>query len=255
MTRPRSKAGNSFPKNINSATATIKQTRKNETMKTSFRYPIVCAALFAAATLSSCSSEKESENTSTQGTAAEGAAAGSTSAQTQGGPMRHVDTQHVVVNATVTDINQDTREVTLRGPDGNEFTVVAGDDVRRLDEVRVGDMVRVDYTTTIVAELREATPEEAAAPFTVTDLTSRSGNRMPAASGNVRQYRVVTTVQAIDPANQTITVKGPHGHMLTARAANPANLARVSVGDTVVLTYTEGVALTLVRMNSNQSSP
>ena len=163
--------------------------------------------------------------------------------------MRRVETQHVVVTAVVTDIDMADREVTLRGQDGKEFTITVSDAVQRLDEVKVGDWVRVDYYASVVAELRAATPEEAAAPLTVTDVTGRAPNTLPPSAGTVRQYRVVTTVQSIDTDNQTVTVRGPRGHTLTARAANPENLAKINVGDTIVITYTEGVAVSLVKVN------
>jgi hypothetical protein len=155
----------------------------------------------------------------------------------------------MVATAVVTDIDQANREVTLRGQDGNEFTVTVSDAVRRLDEVRVGDTVRVDYYSSVAAELRPPTAEEAANPFMVTDITGRAPSDLPPAAGTVRQYRVVTVVQAVNLANQTVTVRGPRGHTLTATAANPANLAKIHVGDNVVITYTEGVAISLEKVN------
>src|SRR5687767_11484032 len=52
----------------------------------------------------------------------------------------------VNVTATVTDINQSKRKVTLLGPDGKKFTVKVGPEAINLDQVRVGDQVKATVT-------------------------------------------------------------------------------------------------------------
>ncbi len=47
--------------------------------------------------------------------------------------------------ATVQSIDQTTREVTLRYPDGSVSTFVAGDEVRNLAQVKNGDVVLMEY--------------------------------------------------------------------------------------------------------------
>ena len=47
--------------------------------------------------------------------------------------------------ATVQAIDQSTRMVTLKGPKGNSITFKAGDDVRNLAQVKVGDLVTFTY--------------------------------------------------------------------------------------------------------------
>ena len=53
----------------------------------------------------------------------------------------------VTASATVTAIDMNTRQVTMRGAGGNTFTVVAGPEVRNLSQVRVGDTVTSTTTT------------------------------------------------------------------------------------------------------------
>ena len=47
--------------------------------------------------------------------------------------------------ATVTAVNQSTRMVTLKGPEGNSVTFKASDEVRNLAQVKVGDEVKFAY--------------------------------------------------------------------------------------------------------------
>ncbi len=64
----------------------------------------------------------------------------------------------------------------------------------------------------------------------------------PTTSG-LKQYRVVKTLEGLDRPTQTITVKGPRGHYLTARVADPSRLTKVRIGENVVIPCTEALAL------------
>ena len=61
----------------------------------------------------------------------------------------------VTVMGTVTEINTETREITLMGSDGGLMTVTAGEEVERFDEIAVDDIIEFDYYTYIKAEFRE----------------------------------------------------------------------------------------------------
>ena len=57
--------------------------------------------------------------------------------------------------------------------------------------------------------------------------------------------RVRGTVAAVDKENKTITLKGPRGRTLTFDVQDPTKLDAVKVGDPVVGTYLEAVAVQL----------
>jgi hypothetical protein len=102
-----------------------------------------------------------------------------TTARADGDSQLEAREREMTVNATaeVTAIDHAKRQVTLKGPEGNEVTVIAGDQV-----------------------------------------------------------------------NKTITVQGPLGGLLTAPVRDPNVLATLKIGDTLVLTYTEAVALSLEKV-------
>ena len=56
---------------------------------------------------------------------------------------------------------------------------------------------------------------------------------------------ITVAITAIDPTVPSVTFKGPQGNSRTIKIKDPAKLQGVSVGDTVQLTYTEAVALTI----------
>ena len=53
----------------------------------------------------------------------------------------------IMLSATVTAVNQETREVTLKGADGKELAITVGEEVKNLPQVAVGDQVEVAYTS------------------------------------------------------------------------------------------------------------
>jgi len=194
-------------------------------MKTAFRYAILLTALLTAS---------QSPSLLAQETAAP-----------KDAPMGRVAAMHATLSAEVSAIDLAKREVTLKGPQGNEVTLTAGEAVKRLDQVKVGDFVRVDYLVSVAAELRPPTPEEAQHPLVIMDAAGRAAADSAPAGGVARQFKVVTTIEALNRPEQTITVKGPLGHSLTARVADPDILTKFHIGDTIVIVYTEALALSL----------
>jgi hypothetical protein len=92
---------------------------------------------------------------------------------------------------------------------------------------------------------REPTTEEKQAPLTVLGGLARAPQGTEPAGGGLHQIKAVTTVEGIDLPTQTVTLKGPRGNYVTVRAEDPENLKKLRVGDTIVVTYTEALAVSL----------
>ena len=52
-------------------------------------------------------------------------------------------------------------------------------------------------------------------------------------------------VTAIDRANSTVTLRGPQGNTRTILVREPRRLEGVNVGDQIVITYTEALAVSV----------
>ena len=202
-------------------------------MKTSAYYPIAFAALLAASQTASLWAQETPESKS--------------------GPMGRLEAIHAMVTAEVTAVDPATRQVTLKGPEGNEMTVTCGDAVKRFNEVKPGDFVRVDYLVSIAAEVRKPTAEEAKHPLQIMDAAGRAPTDMAPAAGVARQFKVVTTIEALDRRNQTVTVKGPMGRYLTARVADPERLTKVRIGENIVIVFTEAMAVSLDKVQKKSN--
>ncbi len=159
----------------------------------------------------------------------------------------------VSITASVEAIDHKTREVTLKGPLGNTVTFTVDQRVKRLKEVKVGDLVEADYYVSVAAELRKPTPDEEKNPIVLLEAASRAPQGTSPAGGGLRRFKVVTTVEGLDRPTETITLKGPGGNYLTARVEDPTRLTQVHIGDTIVVTYTEALAVSLEKADAKSS--
>jgi hypothetical protein len=201
------------------------------------RITLASLALIAiAGTLVSCNSDKKAEPKTA-------AAETVTAAPADTGPLTVERSAHVKVTAMVKAIDQTTRSVTLQDASGHTTSFIAGPQVRRLNEVSVGDDVNAEYIVKLVAELRPPTAEEAANPIAAVGITGRASKSSDPAAGAAIGMRVVTTVQAVDIPNMLVTLRGPMGDSVVVKGRKKENLQRMHEGDTVVLTYTEALGI------------
>jgi hypothetical protein len=147
----------------------------------------------------------------------------------------------LTIEATVTAINHERREVTLQDADGESFTFVAGDQVRNLAQVQVGDKLKVDYLQSI--QIKVLAPDEAEVGVQQTVAGDRSELGEKPAGEAVTETTIVASIEAIDKEKQTVSLKGPEGHIKTLKVRKPETLEKVAVGDKVMITFSEMLAV------------
>lgn len=146
----------------------------------------------------------------------------------------------VKLTATITALDKATRDVTLKGPQGNEITLTAGSEVKNFDQMKVGDQVNVEYLQALTLELKKGGGLVVARTEQKGGAAAKPGEKPAAAMG--RQVTIVADVIATDPAKQTITLKGPK-QTVDMRIADPEQFKRIAKGDQVEATFTQAVAL------------
>ncbi len=153
----------------------------------------------------------------------------------------------ILVSATakVEAIDYTKREVTLKGPLGNVVSFVVDERVKRLNEFKVGDEVTAEYYVSLAGELRAPTEDEKKNPLTVLTAAARAPKGTSPAGGALRAFKVVATVIGLDLPTQSVTLRGPRGNYVTIRAESVDNLKQLRLGDTVIVTYTEALAISL----------
>jgi hypothetical protein len=145
----------------------------------------------------------------------------------------------VTVHARITAIDKTNRDLTLKGPQGDPFTVHAGPEVKRFNDLKVGDQVSATYAESIAWSVRPA-----GQPASTSGAQAVAARRENGPGGGVASQRNVTvTVAAIDRAGSSVTVIGPQGGRQTIKVLNPQNLENLKVGDKVDITYTQAMLI------------
>ena len=154
----------------------------------------------------------------------------------------------MTIEAEVVDVDPEFRQVTLKGPMGNVVTVTAGKEVTNFKDIKVGDTLVASYLAALEGELREPTAEELENPWVVVEDSATSEEGDPAAVGKARLIRAVCTIEGMNRALGTVTVKDPRGKLHMIGDVEPEKMEGVSLGQTVVLVYTEALAVSLEKV-------
>jgi hypothetical protein len=138
------------------------------------------------------------------------------------------------VTATVEGIEQSSREVTLKKQDGNYEVLKVPANVKKFDQLKVGDTLKIRYYENINLRLKE--PGEPDVDTTSKSTTPAAGGQ---SAGTMAGQRTITaTITAIDPKVPSITFTGPNKWSYSSRVEDTAALAKVKVGDRVDITWT-----------------
>ena len=142
----------------------------------------------------------------------------------------------ITKTATIEAINYGTRELTVKGPEGNFVTFTASPEVKRFDALKVGDTIVAKYYENLV--IRVKLPGEKDVDTSTAGATPTAGRP----GGTLAEQRTITaTITMIDPKVPSITFKGPNNWTYSSRVEDKQALAKVKVGDKVDLTWTTAV--------------
>lgn len=149
----------------------------------------------------------------------------------------------VVLTATVEAIDKQDRTVALRGPAGNVLVIEVDEEVKNFKHIKVGDKVRVEYYEAVAVFFGK--PGEQPEIDASTIVATAPKGKKPAGFA-VGAVDVSATVQAIDRAGRTVTLKGPEGNMVTVQV-DPAvqGFDQLQVGAAIHARYVEAVAVSV----------
>ena len=154
----------------------------------------------------------------------------------------------VAIVGEIVAIDNETKEVTLQGPEGNQVTVIAQEQVVKLSDLSVGDRVAAEYLASIHGEAREPTEEELANPWVVLEEGVVDEAPEHPAVGVAGQIRAVVTIEAIDVDAGFLMIKDSRGKMHTIGGVPRAKLDAIAIGEMAVVVYTEALAIGLQKM-------
>jgi len=158
-----------------------------------------------------------------------------------GTPGKVAGSRSYKLTATVKAIDVANREVTLEGPKGKTETVVVGPDVRNLDQVHVGDRVVIKYVQGLMMQM-QAPGEAPVQPEAAVEAGRAAPGEKPAA-GAAAAIQATVTITAIDMKNRVVVFEGPRGNLYQVKAGPKVHLEKAKVGDKLVATYAEAIAI------------
>lgn len=148
------------------------------------------------------------------------------------------------MSAKVEAVNKQTRVITIVTEDGKKTSFTLGKEVQNLPQIRVGDIVTVDFFESVAFEVRKPTASELAASTSreVVAVGAKASKGSRPAAVVVAGDVTVLTIEKIDKENQIVTFRGPKGQLVSVRAKHRENLSMAKPGDTVVVTRSELIA-------------
>jgi len=146
----------------------------------------------------------------------------------------------VKVTAVVTAVDQKNRIVTLKGPEGNEFSVLADAAVKNFPQIKVGDNLVVEYIQAVALDFQKG--DGIRMMSSIDDSARAKAGARPGAAA-LSKVTVVSNIWAVNQAKGTVLVRGPFGHFAEVKLKDPALLTGVKVGDQMKVTYTDAVAI------------
>jgi hypothetical protein len=149
----------------------------------------------------------------------------------------------VEVRARVVGIDKATRTVDLRRSNGQVVSIVAGDEVKNFNQIKLGDDVVVQYVRALSLTLMKSGSKQTSIDQKTDAVRSKPGEQPGVAAG--RQVQVVANVVAVNKKTMTVTLKGPRGNEVDLVLEDPKQLELVKKGDQVNAVYTEAVAISL----------
>jgi len=167
-----------------------------------------------------------------------GAAAGAV-ATAKGVPGGSV-VQTYQLTATVTEIDQASRKVTLLGQDGIKQTVKVGPEAINFDQIHVGDQLKLTVAESLVVYVAgegETPTDGAAQVVALAPKGANPGGIMAATT------KVTARITAIDAEHRKATLQFEDGTTRTVAVRPDVDLGKRKVGETVVIRATEELAI------------
>lgn len=155
----------------------------------------------------------------------------------------------VEVQGTITEINKDTRDITIIGSKGDLHTITAGPEVERFDEIEVGEVVTFDFYKYVKAEFRKPTEEELAEPLVIIAEAGKTGLDVEPGAAIGAMVKAVVTIQVINLPFMYVNIQGPQGDFTTVHMKDKELIQKLHVGQVVILTYAEAVAVSLTKVD------
>jgi hypothetical protein len=169
----------------------------------------------------------------------------------QAKPEGVVSATVITARGKIIKVNRARKQVTLQLPQGQEVTVDV-ENPYNLEAAKTGEPFLVRYYEVVTIRKKKPGENVPSASLTGGITTARPGG----VPGATRELHVsfLVSVDAIDEANGTVTVKAPDGTAETVKPRDPSNLKRLKVGDQLVVGISRAIAISLEKASGSGAS-
>lgn len=157
-----------------------------------------------------------------------------------------VEAGYTKITATVLKVDLATRRVDLKDDLGKTFSITVRPEVKNLDQVKPGDVLKATLSESIAYEIKapgSAKPGE--------KVVTKGGSGEAGASPQGTSTKVTTktvTVTGIDLKRSLVHFRTAEGEEKASVVSEPSRLQGVKVGDLVEVTYTESLAFSVEKV-------
>ncbi len=158
------------------------------------------------------------------------------------GEMKPVSKGDVItVKTTIEAIDRDARTVTLMDEHGSFETVYAGPEIKRFDELKVGDKVTFTYSESVAIRIRK--PGDPAPAASTGEPVIAQGTGAKPSGSKTRQMTTEVILEEVDPKAKSITFAGQDGRSVSLRVEDRKMLENLHPGDKIEVTYTTALLI------------
>ncbi len=148
------------------------------------------------------------------------------------------------LKATVLGVDYQNREVVLQGTNGQLGRFAVSDSIKNFPQIRQGDEVNVNYYESVAYAVVKPGETLPATSRTEALATREPGQKPGGASVSIGS--TTATIEDIDRETRHVTLKGANGETVKVYVdPSVGNLQRIKEGDTVSITYTKAIAVSV----------
>lgn len=154
-------------------------------------------------------------------------------------------TEAVELTTKIEAIDKTARLITLKDQDGETETIYCGPEVKRFDELKVGDTITFRYYESVAYAIRKP-GQPSGLPAQTGPTVSRGTGARPGGTISDQQTATVT-IKAIaaDAKVPSVTVLTEDGRTVSFKVEDKNKLKDVKMGDKVEITYTTAVMISV----------
>ena len=141
-------------------------------------------------------------------------------------------------------VNIGKRQLTVRNQEGETFTIDVPPEVRRLAEIRPGDLIVAEHREALAVGLHRTDTSTGIRERRESVSVERAGMDQPPGGVARETIQVLANVVAIDKAQRKVTIRGAE-HTVILKVSEGIELDEIAVGDEVLAVYIQEVAINL----------